>query len=269
MLLLPPSVSALDLELNGDEFTNQETVVYTVRGEPYQNCTVLFGDNQNNMGYDLEHITLNATGVYVGRHDLTEDRKYDVTHYVYVQNGSSSAKLTYILRYSDAQRFAEEEEQRAFYIALFALVLGLIVTIVLIIAFREREKRLGAEGKLTVGEKAALQFHNRFQMNRILSVWDKVAPSNPTEPHRYDYKLIKWTELAICQAVRNNQAYIQKLMELSMKKPRVRKAVIENLKEKGIWPLATMNVDQEEAVLRPGEPPDLRTLLRKASPQLS
>jgi hypothetical protein len=266
-VLLLPSCSALELELNDDEFTNQEVVMYTVRGEPYQNCTVLFGDNRFNMYYDAEKVTLNDTGVFVGYFDLTDDRNYDVTHWISVQNRSSSATVTYILRYSDAQRFQHDEEMRDAVFLAIAVVLGLIVTTLFIIAFHQKEKRLKAEGKLTSMEKFALQLHNRFQMNRVMSVWDKVAPSNPKEQHRYDYKLIAWTQLALVRAIHDKEAYIERLMVLAAKRPFVRKAVIEYLKKEGIWPIGKMTVDQEEAVLRPGEPVDLRKLLRKESPR--
>lgn len=264
-ILLLPSVSALELDLNDDEFTNQEVLMYTVRGEPYQNVTVLFGDNRYNMYYDAEKVTLNDTGVFVGHYDLTDDRSYDVTHWISVQNRSSSATVTYILRYSDAQRFEHDEEMRDAVFLAIGIVLGLIVTTMFIIAFHQKEKRLKAEGKLTTTEKFALQMHNRFQMNRVMSVWDKVAPSNPKEQHRYDYKLIRWTELALMRAVHEREAYIEKLLVLATKKPVVRKAVIEYLKKEGIWPIGKMTVDQEEAVLRPGEPVDLRKLLARES----
>lgn len=267
ILLLLPTCSALELELNGDEFTNQEVVMYTVRGEPYQNVTVLFGDNKWNVPYNAEKVTLNNTGVFVGYYDLTDDRNYDVRHWISVQNRSSSATVTYILRYSDAQRFQHDEEMRDAVFLAIAVVLGLIVSVLFVIAFHQKEKRLRAEGKLTSMDKFALQIHNRFQMNRVMSVWDKIAPSNPKESHRYDYKLIRWTELALVRAVHEREAYIEKLMTLATKKPVVRKAVIEYLKKEGIWPIGKMTVDQEEAVLRPGEPVDLRKLLRRESPR--
>jgi len=125
MTLLPTSSAKVSIELNDDEFTNQETLMWTVRGEPYQNCTVLFGNNKWNAPYFHEKITLNVTGVHIGYIDLTEYRDYDVTHWISVQNESSSAFITYILRYSDAQRIAQEEK---FMAAMWSLLMAILTT---------------------------------------------------------------------------------------------------------------------------------------------
>jgi hypothetical protein len=249
VLVLIPSCSALELELNDDEFTNDEILQYTVRGEPYQNCTVLFADNKRNIPYDSERITLNATGVYIGTYDLSADRNYDVTHLVSVQNRSSSDTKRYELVYSDAQRFKENQEMRAAIWGAVGVVLGLIVVIVLLIAFKEKEKRLKAEGKPTGTESG-------LHLDKMMNVFDKNAPSDPKQRHWYQMRWAKHFIIALKKQIRQRSALIAEAYRWMGEYPALKRAVIENLKKEKLWPMDLTDEKKVAAFLSPGEPTD-------------
>jgi hypothetical protein len=252
-----PAVDGISLELNDDEFTNQEVVMYTVRGEPHQNVTVLFGDNRFNMYYDAEKITLNDTGVFIGYYGLTDDRNYDVTHWISVQNRSSSATVTYILRYSDAQRFKHDAALMGAIWQAVGVVLFVIVAVVLIVAFREREKRLKAEDKMTTQEKFHV-FRGRLHLDRMMDVFDKNAPSNPMARASYQMKWIKHFVAAIKRQVTKRSDEIAEALRWMQKYPALKKEVLECLRRDKILPIdAKMDEAKLEAFLRPFERADL------------